>query len=336
MIAGAAPEAEVYASDPGRAPDSAFEPGALRHLVVGREGRLLDPRRTPVRVVGLHLAHGHFEVEVRAFEDAGARWLIPVESCAGYQFAPGEDATPEALAALEDVVRRLDRPLALAADPAARVETRRRLAAERAAAARWLDERRASQLDLAARIRTREVDARIAGLLEEWLARAGLAELDAAFAATWVSNPRSGELVKGHAIVVAELGLCPFAGSVVRDPELFHGAASKERRAEHLLRRMGFVQALLARAPSAPPLYRGMHFEGAASPRRLASFVSATFSLEVATANFAGGAGSSGVLLRQPLPLERLFMTFLETRALSRSFREAEAILVGPAGDGSF
>ena len=34
----------------------------------------------------------------------------------------------------------------------------------------------------------------------------GLAALDRDFTETFVSNPNSGELVKGHAIVLAELG----------------------------------------------------------------------------------------------------------------------------------
>ncbi len=325
---------DVYLTDPARAPDSEFEPGELRHLVAGRCGRLLDPRRTPVRVLGLDLARGFFEVEVRAFEDVGARWLVPVESCGGYQFLPGDDTSPEILAALEDAVRRLDRPLEVPADAAALTVTRQRLAAVRAEAAAWLDRRRISTLSLADAIRTREGVAQLSSLLEEWLDRAGLAQLDAEFAASFASNPRSGELVKGHAIVLAELGLCPFAGTVVRDPRLFQGPWTRERRAEHLLRRMGFVQALFARAtPPVPVLYRGMHFEGSTSPPPPASFVSATFSLEVASSNFsAGGTSSSGALLRQPLPLGRLLMTFVETRAFSRQFREAEAVLIGPVG----
>ena len=50
-----------------------------------------------------------------------------------------------------------------------------------------------------------------------------------------ISNPRSGAMVKGHAIVLAELGLCPFNGRVVRDSTLFDDPYSKEARAEHLL-----------------------------------------------------------------------------------------------------
>jgi hypothetical protein len=45
-------------------------------------------------------------------------------------------------------------------------------------------------------------------------------------------------LVRGHAIVLAELGLCDYLGKAPRDPELFAGRWSRERRTDHLLWRL--------------------------------------------------------------------------------------------------
>jgi predicted 2-oxoglutarate/Fe(II)-dependent dioxygenase YbiX len=42
----------VLQFNPNMAPDSAFVPGTLKHLVVGNRGRLMDPRRTPIRTDG--------------------------------------------------------------------------------------------------------------------------------------------------------------------------------------------------------------------------------------------------------------------------------------------
>lgn len=39
---------------------------------------------------------------------------------------------------------------------------------------------------------------------------------------------------------------------------------------------------------------------------------------------------------RQQTPIDRLFMTFLETPSLSLQFKEAEAILIGDLGTGVF
>ena len=83
----------MYQSDPAARPDTEFAPGELRWLMTGNTGRLLDDRRTPVRVTALDLAHGYFEAEILAFEDAGARWLVPLEDVTRYQFAP-EGKTP--------------------------------------------------------------------------------------------------------------------------------------------------------------------------------------------------------------------------------------------------
>jgi hypothetical protein len=112
------PRPPVYRSDPGQAPDSAFEAGKLSHLVAGNTGRMLDARRTPVRIVSVDPRDGMFEVEICAFEDAGARWRIPLEEAGGYQFAHGSERVgAAALAELRDACARLDRTLLIEANP---------------------------------------------------------------------------------------------------------------------------------------------------------------------------------------------------------------------------
>jgi hypothetical protein len=45
------------------------------------------------------------------------------------------------------------------------------------------------------------------------------------------------------------------------------------------------------------------------------------------------GAGtSSGVLIRQSVPVTRVFMTYLETAHMNRRFREAEVVLFQEEG----
>ena len=41
----------AYAFNPERLPDSRFLTGHLKYLVPGNEGRCLDPRRTPLRIL---------------------------------------------------------------------------------------------------------------------------------------------------------------------------------------------------------------------------------------------------------------------------------------------
>jgi hypothetical protein len=85
-------QADIYASSPDAEPDSLYKPGAIGHLVVGNRGRLLDARRTPVAITGVDDASGLFDVEILAFEDAGAQWRVPFEEVSrflGHRGPPG-------------------------------------------------------------------------------------------------------------------------------------------------------------------------------------------------------------------------------------------------------
>ena len=210
----------VYATDPDSAPDAEFVAGRLELLVPGNRGRLLDARRTPIAVTAVDPDVGGFEVEIRGFEDAGARWELPLSDVARFQFERGSAVVGGAdLAALRRALARFDRRLTVACETGAAVRTEEAIARERRAAGEWLAARGGAPAPmLGQRIEARAGDPKVFALLEGFLDDRGLAELDARFAERFVSNPASGELVKGHAIVLAELGLCRYRGKAVRDP----------------------------------------------------------------------------------------------------------------------
>jgi hypothetical protein len=208
----------IHESDPEQAPDSDFEPSDLGHLVPGNAGRMLDTRRTPVRVGSVDPDLGSFDVEVLAFEDRGARWLFEAERVSHFQFPPdARRAGTATVAALAVAVERFGRPLDIPIDPRARARTRARVRDEERRAAAVLGE--APRLDLGGRLG----DASLQGAPHGYLAARGLTDLEAGFAERYVSSPSSGELVKGHEIVIARLGLVAYHGKVVRDPHLFAG-----------------------------------------------------------------------------------------------------------------
>jgi hypothetical protein len=304
-------------------------PGELRHLAPGNAGRLLDTRRTPVAVTRVDAALGVFEVEIGAFEDAGARWELPAEDAGDFQFARACAPAPaDVVAALQKAVARFDRRTEVPCEAAAREETLRRVAAAR----RRLDLELAVDLD--AHVARREGEPALYARLEHFLG--DLAAMDRRLGETLVSNPRSGEHVKAHAIVLAELGLCPYRGKVLRDRRVLEGEWSRERRAEHVVARLAFAQALWSRL-GPPVLYRAAATEGPLPPERPRSFVSATFAREVAEAHFAGGPQTEvAVMWRQAVPATRVFMTFLETAAMNARYREAEAILVADPANRAF
>ncbi|NNF44995.1 MAG: hypothetical protein HKO59_03655 [Phycisphaerales bacterium] len=326
----------VYQSNPDMLPDSAFTPATLDHLVVGNRGRMLDQRRTPVTIVGVVETTGFVVLRIDDFEDRDATWSIPFEEIDRYQFALDaqrvDDATRRRLAA---TVTRLNHPLCVPADGAQRALTEKRVAGEEKRAAAWLatasrfiaDSRPLPDPD------TRRGDPVLGADLLRYLATRGLDDMEEAFATQYVSAPHSGELVKGHRIVIAELGFVGYEGKMIRDPGLFNGPWSRERRAEHVCARLGFIRALFGRlGRSTLAVYRGLSIEGDIEPRRRDTFVSTTLARAVAESHFdCGRPGSTRMLLGFTVPVSRVFMTFFETPALSRQFLEAEAVLFDDA-----
>ncbi len=318
------------------APDSDFEPARLAHLVTGNEGRLLDLRRTPVRVVEIREDSGMFVVELLAFEDVGALWESPFEAILGrYQLALGSaTASPNDVERFEATIARLDEPLSIPVEPEARQATEQRIAEVRLAVAAWLD--RHARFDPADLDLTRTTGHDLLyGDLAGWMRSRDLLEIETAFATRFVRNPNSGELVKGHRIVLAELGLCPFEGRAVRDPTLFDGAWSHERRQDHIVARMAFVRELLTRAGHDElVLFRGMATEGVVRPAHNLSFLSSTPSREVAESFCKGGR--TAILIRHTVPVRRVFMTYLETLEMNRMYKEVEVVLLFEPGSRAF
>jgi hypothetical protein len=330
----------VYATDPGSAPDAEFVAGRLELLVPGNRGRLLDARRTPITVTAVDPSIGGFEVEIRAFEDAGARWELPLEDVARFQFERTAAAVGGAdLALLRRALARFDRPLTVGGETDAAARTEEAIARERRAARTWIAARGGPPpLMLGQWVGARAADSEVFALLEAFLDERGLAELDARFAERFVSNPASGELVKGHAIVLAELGLCRYRGKALRDPRTLQPPLTRDRRAAHIVARLAFLRELWsAWECDEVTLYRGLAVDGPLPDHEPSSFPSATFSAEVADAHFEGGPTTrTAALIRQQVPVDRLFMTFLETPAMNRRFLEAEAVLIGDPENRAF
>jgi len=324
----------IHESDPDQAPDSDFERGELHHLVPGNTGRMLDTRRTPVAIGPVDPDLGTFEVEILAFEDRGARWLIEVERVSHFQFPPDAPRAGVAtVATLAAAVARFGRPLDIPIDLRARARTRTRLREEERRAAAVLGDA-PQHVDVGGRLGNHSVQR----ALHDFLATRGLTDLEAGFAERYVSNPSSGELVKGHEIVIARLGLVPYHGKVVRDPRLFAGEWSEERRAEHVVARLGFVRAMLRAAGHERVwLYRGLAAESRLGVPPARTFVSTTFDRAVAESIAGRGPATVvSVLIGQLVPVDRVFMTFLETAELNRVYHEAEAILLADRRNRAF
>jgi hypothetical protein len=189
--------------------------------------------------------------------------------------------------------------------------------------------------DISKVIASRRGDPLLCDLVLEFFAERDLDEHERAFTTSYVSNPRAGEVVKGHAIVLAELGLSPYRGKSVRAPDTFRGDWSKEKRSDHLLWRLAVSGAVWALAGTNPvTVYRGAAADSDFTATAPSSFVSGTLSREVAEEHFAGGPTTKvAYLWRQTVSADRVLMSFVETAAMNQHFAEGEIVLLAECGD---
>jgi hypothetical protein len=236
---------------------------------------------------------------------------------------------------MEDAIRRFDRTEVIAADPAELPRTEARIAESQARADEWLVRHSCFLADDGSLPdpSERRGDPRLADDLEAYLRSLGLWDVEHGFSRGYVSNP--GSTVKGHRIVLAELGLAGYAGSVVRDPATFAGDWSRERRADHIVGRLGFVRALCERlGVTRVTLWRGFSTPSRLHRRDGRTFVSTSFAEAVSRSHYqAGGPGRTRVLVSRVVPVDRLFMTYLETAAMNDRFHEAEAVVIDVLAD---
>jgi len=325
----------MYQTDPGALPDDRFSSGELGWLVVGNDGRLLDARRTPVRVTAIYLQRGFFEIEITAFEDKGARWLVPLEEVTRFQFSPqGVRASAFEITRMTDTIGRLNVALEIMPDQETRRNSQQKIAAERARVREWLTSHGApASLDPAPFIDARHGSPEAFEWLAHYLADSKLADMDDELATRYVSNPWSGDLIRAHLITAARLGTS-YRDKAIRDDAALSGKWAENRRAEHIIIRAAFTQALWERADR-PGLmvYRGigLRAQEELKPRAI-PLISATFSRAIAESHFNSERSDTAALLRRRLPIERLYMTFLETPAMSRQYLEADAVLFGTDG----
>ena len=326
---------KIHQSNPNARADQDFAPGELKYLVVGNACRLLDRRRTPGRIESLSEGTGFFRWRILDFEDAGKFWDVPIEDVGRFQFELNSRVEADgAVADLRARIMEFHRPLIVEASPAEREATERRLAENAEEIADWMRSRFGSDLRSERTIAELgdEISSTLATIAEEFMHSQGVADQERLTAEIYVLNPRSGEWIKGMEIVLAEMGMKDYRGTAVRSKTLFEGKGERELRRRYLSARLSFMRAMFALLGRREvKLYRGMSSEGAWRAADERFFSSWSFSRDVAE-SFASFAADDRVtqsyLIMRTTPIHRLFMTFLETRAMNRQYHEAEAVVI--------
>jgi hypothetical protein len=288
-----------------------------------------DPRRTPVRVVSLRPDIASFTVEVRAFEDTGTRWTFPLWQAQKFLCAPASPHLPSAqISTLKAACIRLNQPLHIPIDPSKRIAPHNHLKDLTTQACDWLH----ANGHLADAGTTPDNFSAFTNptALTSWLNRHDVLTLEQDFARQYVSNPHAGETIKAHRLALAELGLCPYEGRILRDRAELSGAKALPHRMRHICARLAFLRAAFTLlGTSHLKLYRTIYSDSPLSAQRNTGFISATFSFDVAQRFLKDGASKAHrALFSQMVPITRLFMTYLETPQMRATYSEAEVLLL--------
>ncbi len=288
-----------------------------------------DPRRTPVHVLSVNEDIASFTVEVRAFEDIGAHWTYPLWQADKFLCSPGTPAhSATIIAARQSACDRFDQPLQLPIDPENRAASLVKLNTLTKQARDWLHDTGHhptpnQPLDTFSAFQDPTA-------LPNWLSLQKVSTLETNFATHYVSNPHAGETIKAHRLALADLGLCPFEGRILRDTSEVSGPKSPAHRQRHILARLAFLRAafdLLGQTHL--PLYRVIYSDEPLTPPRNTGFVSTTFSRDVALRFLKDGQTKRhAALYWQHVPVTRLFITYLETPQMRGLYEEREALLL--------
>jgi hypothetical protein len=304
----------------------------LAHLVTGQTLYLSDPRNTPVEVLSRDPSTASFSARVSDFEDMGAKWILPLWDVSKFLVTPGAQMlTDGERATLKGRCVALDRTMQINAGADDYDRTQAKVVELQREICGWLEDNFPKlPANPAAMTTGKQPCSQWSLALEKIMISKGLLEIDQAFAAQYASNPKAGEMIKGHQIVLAELGLTSYQGHVVRDPRTFDGEFAKPQRRAHILIRLAFMQAMLcALQMTSVPLFRTIYSNDKLDEPKNTGFVSTTFSADVASALFRTGQKTHfAATYWQRVPPDRMFMSYFETPELSRRFQEAEAVLL--------
>jgi hypothetical protein len=328
----------VYDSNPNMQPDSEFIPGSLAYLVEGNVCRALDGRRTPGFIEEVFHDEAMFRWRITDFEHNGKFWDLPVEYAERYQFAQGSKKLgDQQMSKLKDKSNSFDEELVIEPDEKIGNHTRAEIASTELEIEKWLNShslflKTGESLDF----KQRTSSPALWNDLIAYFESQDLAALEERTAENYVLNPYSGEWIKGMQIVLAEMGLVAYRNKQPRTSDIFSGQGSKENRRRYLIHRLAFVRAFFRlQGFENVVLYRGMSTESSLQLIER-TFISCSFSLRVARSfsHFERDERfRNSLLAKLVVSVDRLWMTFFETKQMNNQYKEAEAIVLASDGD---
>ncbi|WDV46475.1 hypothetical protein PV797_01965 [Clostridiaceae bacterium M8S5] len=322
----------IHKYDDNMLPDSEFIKGEYSLLVKGNKCRLLDGGRTTGFIEEVQISEGMFRWRITKYEDEGKCWDLPVEEVIKFQFEKNSDKLEEYhITEISHIVNKYKDKITIEANQNDKIVSESEISIAKEKAICWLKEnslllKNKERLDLSAN----EGSEYLYKDLKKYMEYLKLEKEEKMTADSIVLNPNSGEWIKGMCIVLAEMGLVPYRGKEPRTKDVFKGIGSKENRRRYIVNRLGFIRAYFQLLDiSSVALYRGMSSEGTWSERDR-TFLHMTFSVEVAKAfsNFENNKYKTFYMIKATLPVDKIFMTYLETSQMNEKYKEAEALIL--------
>lgn len=323
----------IHEFDDDMLSDDNYLKGHIRYLVTGNQCRLLDGRRTTGYIEEYFHDSGMFRWRIVKYEDEGKYWDLPAEQVSRFQFYKDSHELNEInIEAIKQTIEKFDKSHIINIDTDEKVKSEKEIMECQHSVKRWLLNH--SQL-VRSNSKLDSKDCSGSPLLWEdlktYMESVGFEEEERRTAELMVLNPNSGEWIKGMSIVLAEMGLVSYKGKTPRTKDIFFGLGAKKNRRAYIIHRLAFIRVFFSLMNvSEVTLYRGMCSENRWSPIQR-TYLPCTLNLDVAKAfsNFDDGSKFQiSYLVKITTPIEKLFMTFLETEAMNRQYQEAEVIIL--------
>ncbi len=328
----------IHEYDENMLPDDQFYPGELKYLVKGNTCRYLDGRRTPGIIEEYFEDSAMFRWRITKFEDKGKYWDLPAEKIVKFRF-PIKSSTLDntEINRMKEKIEKFNIFQEININQKQQEETELKIKEQENKIIKWLEKNSQffnsnQKLDLLSSVGNNSIQ----NDLTMYMKYQGLYELEKKTAETIVLNPYSGEWMKGMGIVLAEMGLEPYKGKVSRTKEIFEGIGRKKLRRKYLIYRMGFIRAFFhLLGINEVILYRGMSTEGEWNqPPKVFSSWSTRLEVAQSFSGFEADKFKQVYLIKRAIDVNKIFMTFIETKEMNNQYKESEVLLLYEGKEG--
>ncbi|MEG1256229.1 hypothetical protein [Clostridium sp.] len=322
----------IHESNANSLPDSDFVNGDIKYIVKQNKCRLLDGRRTPGYIEEYFADTAMFRWRITDFEDKGNYWDVPAENIKSFQILKSsKELNNFELKELDTKIKEFDKELIIKIDELEQSKTEKEIMVTEEKIIEWLKE---NSLFLKSRetlnLDSTEGNIDLINDLKNYMKTIQIEFLEETTAKELVLNPNS-EWIKGMNIVLAEMGVVSYKNKIPRGEQTFQGMGEKHIRRRYLIHRIAFVRAFFHLLNITEVLlYRGMCTEDQWDNFHEKSLTSWTFNLQVAL-SFCdldkNNNYKNGYIFKRTIPIENIFMTYIETDEMNKQYRESEAIL---------